>query len=1135
MGIFDHIPKRFYRCNDGTYSDHARRGACNYHGGLKDAKPVRLTRTQQQKAAQRQKMRSGAVVSVPVQAVNVRREWFQGRATPYSLRSVDNILVAVADGKFRWVNMDPVTLWAAPDGKLYMLSGHSRLEAFNRLCAAGRQAEGRGFCEIPAKIVSDISLTQAKEIALQSNTLSTKETPLERAAYYAALRARGADEKKLTDQAKRLEGRNYTTILAYSRLNPTGKTITALRALEQNAGDSNQVITAVARWIGNARAAYPLTDSHENELYDWLITRRGYGTGSAQVSNEKEFKTRLQSIINRRTTFGVLEPTLNIQAFLQRSPVEQQYNAQLNEAKKAVLDAEKALKDKIRTLTARGAKEQQIKDITQGLEATLRRARIAYQSLVTKRADVAEAARNELSLFAGLSGKPMTHAELLQFLPLLCSENCHYARNPDRCNCKCGGKYHMAATEPLAYRELIRDLRKAVKVVSVGAITDAKPPGLTPCWDGMFSTLPHGSGVCSYHGGSQLTKSRKAKAHPAEAVAQPVKEVHAACGPRGYVEKHTFEYATKALKEKGVKFKYKTEKIRGANSIIYWTIDTGLSTGEDTLRMAIMNGGGGVGKSWGIRIYGMPGQGKDYQCSQVDEAVAEFVRQYEILRSKATPAPTPSSEFTKLEKSSVVSHKGQKLNVYKYQKSGTSRTFFAAETPDGQRISRTMYGRRWEAENQAKAYIDAKQAKQTPPASTPEPKPELVCNTSNSTELLEKLTGRKWCRLSDRGMTFIIKPQDGNATAQDLAIFQRAFRYYGYEGHAHLEAGKISHSSLDYTVLERFYQEDRSDRENAYLPTITFKEAYAAHRGVSHSPESRALYRINSAKDGLFGVYQGLAKGRTPEQLEILAVEWKRFADKHKEWMRDIAYADSNIVSVLVTGGSKFPSARNQKANDRAHAKREKFYAWEKKALARIRKNQDIYPELRTLGPIKSGESDTIDRLTKKLAEREALQAKMKEANKIIRSKKDVQTRLKALGFSDRVISEITRPDWANRLGFAPFQLSNNNAEIRRLKDRIAQEEKTQARQADGPVRIDFKGGFVEEDTTDNRLRIYFDEIPPADLRTQLKRRGWKWSRKNMAWQRQNTEAAWNNAAYILGFKSPMLSGIYPQRKLIAI
>jgi hypothetical protein len=81
--------------------------------------------------------------------------------------------------------------------------------------------------------------------------------------------------------------------------------------------------TSVSRWIGNARRRFPqLTNFHEDERYNWLITSKGYGNTKAQVNSEKLFLERLASIINKRTTFGILEESLNIQSAIQRIPSE---------------------------------------------------------------------------------------------------------------------------------------------------------------------------------------------------------------------------------------------------------------------------------------------------------------------------------------------------------------------------------------------------------------------------------------------------------------------------------------------------------------------------------------------------------------------------------------------------------------------------------------------------------------------------------------------------------------------------------------------------------------------------------------------------------------------------------------------
>lgn len=385
-------PRQLYRCRDGTFSTHKRRGACNWHGGLRTTEPVKL--------GTRRGGQSADVELIPLRDIHVAHQWFQNRTAPYSLRSVQNIVEAARGGNFKWANLDAITVWRNPgDRKLYVLSGHSRHEAFRQLCEAGIRVDGRDFCAIPAKTFTG-SLEAAKKLALESNTLSTKETDLERATFYRRQREAGADASAMLSLAKRLEGRNANTILAFSFLSPTGKTWAALRALADGQADSRTIIKAVGRWIGNARRRNPqLTDFHENELYEWLVMRKGYGSSAGQVNSEQKFIKRLDSIINRRTTFGKLEESLNIQSAVTLSPVERQYNQRLEEARKQIKELDKELQTKIKNLTARGTTAADVARIIEPIERALRRARIEYQGLVSSYDQVQEAARNEQRLF----------------------------------------------------------------------------------------------------------------------------------------------------------------------------------------------------------------------------------------------------------------------------------------------------------------------------------------------------------------------------------------------------------------------------------------------------------------------------------------------------------------------------------------------------------------------------------------------------------------------------------------------------------------------------------------------------------------------------------------------------------------
>lgn len=151
------------------------------------------------------------------------------------------------------------------------------------------------------------------------------------------------------------------------------------------------------------------------------------------------------------------------------------------------------------------------------------------------------------------------------------------------------------------------------------------------------------------------------------------------------------------------------------------------------------------------------------------------------------------------------------------------------------------------------------------------------------------------------------------------------------------------------------------------------------------------------------------------------------------------------------------------------------------------------------------------------LEKAEKLQDIMKKANAIIRSGKDVTNKLVEIGLSQDQAEKIQKPDFANRIGFAQYSLTNNNATIKRLKDRVNQLESKQNAAKAGEERYLFDGGSVEVNYSADRVQILFDSIPSAEKRTELKKNGWKWSPTNSAWQRMITPQAISNAKSLTG------------------
>jgi hypothetical protein len=168
---------------------------------------------------------------------------------------------------------------------------------------------------------------------------------------------------------------------------------------------------------------------------------------------------------------------------------------------------------------------------------------------------------------------------------------------------------------------------------------------------------------------------------------------------------------------------------------------------------------------------------------------------------------------------------------------------------------------------------------------------------------------------------------------------------------------------------------------------------------------------------------------------------------------------------------------------------------------------------------------DDLNSAKEKLAQRMELQELMKKANAVIR-KKSLSDKEKAEQLVEMKLltmaqaMELLQPDYANRKGFPSYRLTNNNAEIKRLKQWVQnleskrQGELEQEQSGEAPV-WEFEGGRMEANFDADRYQIFFDEIPDAEFRSKLKR-GWRWSPRYSAWQRKITQNAMYSAKSLL-------------------
>jgi hypothetical protein len=280
---------------------------------------------------------------------------------------------------------------------------------------------------------------------------------------------------------------------------------------------------------------------------------------------------------------------------------------------------------------------------------------------------------------------------------------------------------------------------------------------------------------------------------------------------------------------------------------------------------------------------------------------------------------------------------------------------------------------------------------------------------------------------------------------------------------------------------------------------IPLELARSAFQGVSFSPErrgdtSRAEYAQTLAAD--YAVFKAHAeKGGT---LDLLDAEFAQYRANVRR--RYIAYLASSArcISSFITGPSNFPVRRAQKRNDVAHRRLNDLFEFQE--LARRRVIRNLRPDLR---PIMAGDADAIERLAVKLAAAERDQVNMKLANAAIRrSKKSGHAAqvaaLMELGYPEAVAVELLKGDFAGRIGFADYQLTNNGANIRRMRERLEHLERNHAE----PVREKVGNGVrLEDDPPGNRVRLFFPGKPDPDVRTKLKAHGFRWAPTLGAWQ----------------------------------
>ena len=123
---------------------------------------------------------------------------------------------------------------------------------------------------------------------------------------------------------------------------------------------------------------------------------------------------------------------------------------------------------------------------------------------------------------------------------------------------------------------------------------------------------------------------------------------------------------------------------------------------------------------------------------------------------------------------------------------------------------------------------------------------------------------------------------------------------------------------------------------------------------------------------------------------------------------------------------------------------------------------------------------------------------------------------LVALGFPEARAALLLKPDDCGRIGFPDYALTNNNANIRRMKERLASVEKAHATPA---TEQQGTRARLEDCPAENRVRLFYPGKPDADIRATLKSSGFRWAPSLGCWQAYRNNRTLPMARHLAGLE----------------
>ena len=254
--------------------------------------------------------------------------------------------------------------------------------------------------------------------------------------------------------------------------------------------------------------------------------------------------------------------------------------------------------------------------------------------------------------------------------------------------------------------------------------------------------------------------------------------------------------------------------------------------------------------------------------------------------------------------------------------------------------------------------------------------------------------------------------------------------------------------------------------------TINESAARSAHDANSmrdyHNNEKTNEYRTYVDKAYEIGEAR---KNKYPDEADRIDYLCDKYARKLAEWYNESFRVEAMCPSILISGAGNFPVHKKEKQNSRRETLRQKW-----------NNIQKIVDRIASCGTdaIKSNDARAIEKLELKIEKLTEEQEMMKAVNAYYRKNKTLDG----------------------------CPLSNNNANIRRLKERLEKLKtiKEAGTQEHSEDEVGIEGLKIVENTEAMRIQLIFDDKPDEKTRELLKRNGFRWSPRFTAWQRNLNE-----------------------------